>query len=80
MTLLELKAFLGWCSILNFGLLLVSALVLVLFADRLVRLHAALFQMDPADLRRLYLQSLAFYKVLILTFNIVPYVALVILT
>lgn len=72
----ELTQFLGWCSVINLALLLLSAFCLLLFTSRIAKLHAALFRLDAAGLPVTYFRYLAFYKVLTIVFNIVPYLAL----
>lgn len=76
MTATDLANFLGWCTLLNFGLLIFSSLMLVLFLKPVSQLHARLFNLDSADLSIVYFRFLANYKVLIIVFNLVPYLAL----
>ena len=72
----EMIEFLGWCSILNIGLLFVSAGFVIVFRESAVRIHAKLFAMEAEELQRIYFRYLAWYKIAVLIFNIVPYVAL----
>ncbi len=78
MTLEQLTTFLAWCTAINLGLLILWALALIVPPVRAaaVRTHAALLGVDPGELPRLYLQSLASYKMLWLVFNLVPYLVL----
>ena len=76
MTLEILTQWIGWCAVLNTGILFVSSLVLVAFKKPLAIWQSQLFGIDPADLLRLYAQYLSQYKIAVLIFNIVPYCAL----
>ncbi|MBD8890469.1 DUF6868 family protein [Roseibium litorale] len=76
MTLQDFTGFLGWCSAINAGLLILSTLLLLIFAGRIKKLHAALFKLETSELPITYFRYLALYKVLIIVFNIVPYAAL----
>ena len=67
---------LGWCSVLNIGLLCGSALCVTLMRDTVMKIHARMFGVDEADLPGVYFRYLAQYKILVLIFNIVPYLAL----
>ena len=60
----------------NFALLCMATFSLTVFRGPLLSLHGRMFDMDPADLRRMYLNYLAFYKVLVIVFNFVPWIAL----
>ncbi|MEM9646409.1 MAG: DUF6868 family protein [Planctomycetota bacterium] len=76
MTMIDVANFLGWCMIFNFGLLLFTTLVLVMFRKQIVRLHGKWFDMEPGDLPQAYFRYLANFKLLIIVFNLVPYLAL----
>jgi hypothetical protein len=76
MTLENLILFLGWCSVINIGLLLLTSLILILINNTLAKWHATLFNIDENLVRNRYFQYLSQYKILIIVFNIVPYFAL----
>ena len=46
MTLLILKQFFMWCSIINFGLLLLSSLIMLLVPDAFFKIHHKWFNID----------------------------------
>lgn len=71
-----LTAFLGWCSVINIAILLFSTIVLAIWGDFAKSLHAKLFGINPSDMDLVYFKYLAYYKLLILVFNLVPYFAL----
>jgi hypothetical protein len=68
--------FLGWCSVVNIALLFLSIIMLVVMRGWIVRIHAKLSGVSEADLPTIYLQFLGNYKLFILMFNLVPYIAL----
>ena len=76
MTIEQLTAVLGWCTLINVGVLLLATLALILMKDFTVRVHAGLFGLSRAVLETQYFQYLAQYKILITVFNLVPYIAL----
>lgn len=69
-------SFLGWCSVINIGLLLLSTILLMLLKAPVARRHARLFGLRDEALPMVYFQYLGNYKLAILMFNIVPYLAL----
>ena len=76
MTLVTMTTFFGWMIILNFGLLLFSTIALLAGRDKFTALHAGLFQMEQADVKNAYFSYLANYKILIIVFCLMPYIAL----
>lgn len=71
-----LTTFLGWCAIINIGLLSFYTIWMMTFQDFTKRTHSALLGIDPDKLDSIYFQYLANYKLVVLVFNIVPYLAL----
>jgi hypothetical protein len=71
-----ITAFLGWCTVINFAILIIATIGLVTMRGFVSRIHASLFFMEQADLDRAYFQYLANYKIMIFIFNLVPYIAL----
>lgn len=71
-----LVAFFGWCSVINVVFLALAALSLILLRDLFMPLHAKMFGASEDALSLIYLQYLAGYKILVIVFNIVPYIAL----
>ena len=76
MTVHILREVLGWCAVINMGLLLFSAIFVVLLRGPISRIHAKMFNLDESDLSLAYFQYLAQYKIAIIVFNIIPYFAL----
>ncbi|WP_444928505.1 DUF6868 family protein [Microbulbifer sp. SSSA002] len=80
MELENLTLLLGWASVINIGILLLSTLGLVCLRKPITRVHARIFTLNEQDLGRAYFQYLAQYKIAILVFNITPYFALKIIS
>ena len=76
MTTEILRTFLGWCSVINIGLLMFSSIFIVTFRGVSSRIHSKMFDLDEKYLSQAYFQYLAQYKIAIIVFNIVPYFAL----
>lgn len=70
------REFFGWCSVINIGLLIFSAILVLSLRGPVSRIHAKMFDLDESAIRRAYFQYLGQYKIAIIVFNIVPYFAL----
>lgn len=60
----------------NLGLLILSTLALMTMRDWICKLHAKLFGTDEKSLPLLYMQYISGFKLLVIFFNLVPYIAL----
>lgn len=76
MSLETLTSFLGWCTVINFGILIIAALGIIAMRASIGSIHASMFKLAEADLSNAYFQYLANYKILVIVFNLVPYLAL----
>ena len=68
--------FLAWMTILNVGLFLFSALVYLLLKKPLAKVAGKMYGITEEHFKELYMRALAFYKILILMFNVIPWIAL----
>lgn len=75
-TLESFTTFLGWCSVINIGLLVVAGIMIVFMRDFVMRIHNALLGVDIERLPAIYMEWIGRYKTMTIFFNIVPYVAL----
>jgi hypothetical protein len=75
-----LTTVLGWCTVLNTGMLVFAGVALMAAGGPIKRMHGQMYGLSDDDLSRAYFQYLAIYKVAIFVFNFVPYVALRIAT
>jgi hypothetical protein len=75
----EIKTFLLWCLAINYGVLLVWFGVFVTAHDWLHRFHGRWFKIEPAMFDVIHYTAMAIYKVGILLFFLVPWLALVLM-
>ena len=71
-----LQQFLGWCTAINVALLAVTTLAAGPLRGAVQGIHARMFGLSEDDLKRAYFQYVAQYKIAVIVFNIVPYIAL----
>ena len=76
LTLLPLTEFFGWCTVINVVLLAFSTLMLVANRKFVLKTHSKMFGISEAELSKTYFNYLAIYKVAVIVFNLVPYLAL----
>jgi TctA family transporter len=76
MTLAALTTFFGWATLINIAMLVLAFILLALGRSMIIPLHARLLQVPETELPRIYLTFLGQYKLLIVVFNLVPYIAL----
>ena len=76
MNLEQLTEFMGWCLLVNGGLFLFSSLGLMFFREQAASLHSKIFDLEVEEIKKLYFNYLAFYKIIFICFNLVPYIAL----
>lgn len=79
MQAVQIKDFFMWCTIINVALLLLSSLLCVVSANWIFGIHSKLFSISRDAFNVLIYSYLAVYKILIIVFCIVPYIALIIL-
>jgi len=73
-------SFFGWCAVLNIALLSFSTLLFLFLKEQISTIHSRLFGVTQARLRLLYIQFLGYYKLAIIMFNLIPYIALKLMT
>ena len=76
MTLDNLREFLLWCMVINVGLLIFSSLMILAMRNWVYRLHGKMFRLPEEKVASAMYKFIAFYKILIIVFNVVPYIAL----
>ena len=75
-TIESIREFLGWCSVINIGIMTLAWILVVALRDPISHFQAKLFNLDERDISRACFQFLAQYKVAVYVFNIVPYFTL----
>jgi len=76
MTIEILRNVLAWCTVINFGLLLWWFAFFTLAHDWLYRLHTRWFKLPEEKFDAIHYAGMAFFKLCIFVFNLVPYLAL----
>mgnify|MGYP001160600859 CR=1 FL=1 len=76
MTVSELWSFLLWCSVVNFAILTWWFLVFAFARDWLHRTHGRWFRLSNEQFDAIHYAGIAFFKICIFLFNLVPLIAL----
>ena len=74
----SIRAFFMWCTILNVALLVFSSLICVCAGDWVYRIHSKWFSISRETFNVAIYSFIALYKLLVFVFNIIPYIALLI--
>lgn len=80
MTLEILKHFLLWCTIINYAILLLWFGMSTFARHFICRLHSRWFKLSAEQFSALHYGGISIYKILVLLFNLVPLIALHIMT
>ncbi len=76
MELETIRAFFAWCSVINMGLLLWWAILLLLAHDWTYRLHSKWFEIPVEKFDAIHYAGMVIFKLGVFMFNLVPYFAL----
>ncbi len=80
MSIEQVREVLVWCTVINFGILIYWWLMFMLAHDFVYRLHGKWFKIPVEQFDAIHYKAIAFYKLAIILFNLVPYIALTIVT
>ena len=75
-TIESMREFLGWCSVINIGILTLCTIFVLVLRDPISRVNAKLFDLDVRSMHLEYYRFLSKYKIAIFLLNITPYIAL----
>lgn len=78
MDIAALREFFLWCTILNAGLLIISAVFCVGATDWVYRMHSKWYPISREAFHVAIYSFIGGYKILFIFFNLVPYLALLI--
>jgi hypothetical protein len=70
------RSFLLWCTVINYGVLLVWFLLFVFAHDWIQRIHGRWFRLSSDQFDALHYAGMAIFKIGIILFNLVPFVVL----
>jgi len=76
MSIEVVRTILLWCTVINYGILLVWFLAFVLARDWMQHLHGRWFRLSREQFDAVHYAGMAVYKIGILLFNLVPLVVL----
>ena len=79
MDIAALKAFFMWCTIINFALLIFSSIMCTFVADWVYQIHGKWFSISRETFNVAIYSFIGLYKILIIVFNLVPWIALLII-
>lgn len=79
MNLDTLHSLLGWCTLLNFAILLLWWLMFLVGRDWIYRLHTRWFRLSDEQFDAIHYGGIALYKIAIFLFNAIPWIALTII-
>jgi len=71
-----LSGFLFWCAVINYGLLIIWFMAFLLARDVICNIHRKIFGISVEQFNGIIYAGIAFYKILILVLNLIPYIAL----
>ena len=80
MTVDILRGALGWCAIINMGVLIFWFLMLVFAHDWVYRMHSKFFKIPVETFNAIHYAGMAIFKIVLFVFNVIPYFALCIVT
>ena len=70
------RSFLGWCTVFNWILLLVWWGYIALAGDWVYRLHGKWFKISRETFDAMHYGGMGLFKLLVMVFNLVPYLVL----
>ena len=79
MTIAVTRDFLLWCTVINYGVLLVWFLAFVFAHDWMFRIHGKWFHLSRDQFDALHYAGMSILKIGIVLFNLVPFIVLSIL-
>jgi hypothetical protein len=80
MDILTLREFFMWCTIINGGLLMVSFLICGYAGDWVYKMHTRWFKIPRQSFDTVIYGFLGVMKIFVIIFNLVPYIALLIIS
>jgi hypothetical protein len=72
----NIRKFLGWCSIINIGLLLYWILALVFARDWVFWVHTSAVEISKESFAEINYAMMGYFKLAVILFNVTPYLVL----
>lgn len=76
MSVATIHDFFLWCTVVNYAVLLCWFLIFSLARNWIQQLHGQWFRLSAEQFDSVHYEGMAIYKIGILLFNLVPYIAL----
>lgn len=76
MTFELIRDIFAWCTVIHIGLLACWGVMFFIMPDFIFRIHSRLFEMERRDFNKIHYTGMAYYKILIFVFCLVPYLAM----
>ena len=76
MSIAEIAVLLGWCTVVNFGILMLTMIMLTLLRKPVQSLHTKLSGLSADELNKVYFQYMGQFKILWIVFNLTPYLVI----
>lgn len=80
MTLDNLCSFFAWCTLVNFLLLLYWSVMILFCKDFVYKMHSKFFNIDKQDFIKIHYLMIAYFKLTVFIFNLVPWIAIAIIS
>jgi hypothetical protein len=75
----KLQEFFFWCMLINLGIYIFTAIMIMVFHDTVLKIQRKMFRLDEETVSKAVYRYLANYKLLITVFNFVPWIAILII-
>ncbi|MDZ8119970.1 DUF6868 family protein [Pontiella agarivorans] len=75
-----LRQFFGWMTLINLALFIFTALMSAFCRGLIYKVHSRMFGLSEETTNKALYYFLAFYKIIFITFNLIPWLALTIMT
>lgn len=79
MDIQTLTNFFMWCTILNLGVLILSSIMCIFFADFSYKINHRFFSISREAFNVVLVSFIGLFKIVVIVFNIIPYIALLII-
>jgi hypothetical protein len=76
MSVEQLTEFFKWMTIINIGILIFSAILIMSLRKFVCKMHGKMFGISEENVSIIMYCYLGVFKIFVITFNIVPYIAL----
>ena len=66
----------AWCLVMNFGLLLLWLVMFIFAHDWIYKMHSKWYKITPDSFNAIHYGGLGIYKMIVIIFNLFPYLAM----